>query len=519
MNKTMKIRAILGLSVLAIWGLTKELHAASADNVVTPVNQVFIQISKKMIPSVVNIFTTSTVKAPHWGDRGRTPGQPGDELWRRFFEEFLGEPFGGGVMPGPRGDGNRVMPQRKAMSLGSGFVIEKNSVGGLILTNNHVVEGADEIKVKFTEDVEEKESEAEIIGRDRELDIALLKVKTRRTLQPVVLGDSDKLEVGEWIAAVGNPFGHGHSVSHGIVSAKERSLPGTFGNYLQVDAPINPGNSGGPLVNLSGEVVGINNAIDARGPGIGFAIPVNMLKKVLEQLKTKGRVDRGYIGVNVQEFNSEIAKALKLDEDRRGPIVSDVVGGKPAARAGIKKSDVITEVAGKRVRTIGELLNTITNIPIGEKADVTVLRSDDGKVSEKKFKVDVEGRPDFRADAKGRHDNKGPDRPGKAEVAGITVEQIDSEIAGELGLPADYQGVVIKEIKPDSPGIEAGLERGDVIVDIKEAGKETRPVKKVEDFVRMLKGKKRFVLGIRTTDPDGEEVFEVRPLNLTGKKD
>jgi len=481
-------------------------HAASSDKSSELAN-IFVQISRKMIPSVVNVFTTASVRTPWNGAPG---GQ--DDLWRRFFEEYFGEPFQGGPQgPGIPGgpDGQGQMP--KAQSLGSGFVIEVSNTGGLILTNNHVIEGADEIKVKFTEAVDEKETDAEVVGRDATLDIAILKVKTRRKLQAVVLSDSDKLEVGEWIAAIGNPFGHGHSISHGIVSAKERTLPGGFGKYLQVDAPINPGNSGGPLVNLNGEVIGINNAIDARGPGIGFAIPINAVKNVLPQLKTKGKVERGYIGVSVDDLRPDLAKALKLDEGLKAPIITHVMPKQPADKAGLQAWDVITEVNEKSVHTSADLVGAITDIPVGEKAKVKVISSGKEKVVE----VEVAKRPD----PKDRRSTTKPQKPSKPQKGGrintgMVLEDIDEEVAQELGLPTNFKGVVVSQISPGGPAFTAGLQRGDVIIEV-----DRKPVKTVEGFYSVVRSKKTYLLRVRKTDESGREAFAVIALRLAATED
>lgn len=465
--------------------------------------QAFIQISRKLIPAVVNIFTTSTIKMPWAPPSEGGPGGP-DDLWRRFFEDFFGgEPFNGepGVPDGKRRPGPR------AQSLGSGFIIERTADGGIILTNNHVVEGADEIKIKFTEFSDEKESKADVIGRDADLDIAVLRVKTKRKLEPVALGDSDKLEVGEWIAAIGNPFGHGHSVTHGIVSAKERSLPGSFANYLQVDAPINPGNSGGPLVNLNGEVVGINNAIDARGPGIGFAIPINFVKAVLPQLKEKGRVDRGYIGINIEEMSSDLARQLKLDESEKGPIVTNVVVGEAAAKAGIQAYDVIVEVEGKRTRSPSELVAAITALPIGANAKIKVLRSGKPKI----FEVKVSQRPDGLRKVRPDREKKKGAKPRVPKVdTGMVLETVDAEVAKELGLSPKFRGVVVSQVTPMGPAHRAGLRRGDIILEV-----DRKPVRSEEEFHRLVNGKRNYLLRVRRQDEGGNEVFSVVTLKLS----
>lgn len=501
----------MGMKKLATFGSCLALtastiapaFAASSEGKID-VKNIFVDISKKLIPSVVNIFTTATVRMP-WGGGGQ--GNP-DDLWRKFFEEFFGEPFQappGGGGGGPRGQAP------KAQSLGSGYIIEATNTGGLILTNQHVVDGAEEIKVKFTEAVDEKESDAELVGSDPDLDVALIKVKTRRKLQAAVIGDSDKLEVGEWIAAVGNPFGHGHSVSHGIVSAKERTLPGGFGKYLQVDAPINPGNSGGPLVNLNGEVVGINNAIDARGPGIGFAIPINLVKNVLPQLKTKGKVDRGYIGVSVDDLRPDLAKTLKLDENLKAPIITNVMQGQPADKAGLQAYDVVTAVNGKAVHTAGDLVEMVTSIPVGESAKVTALRA--GK--EKTFVINVAKRPDLTHEKSPRGRKQQPKQQKGARInTGMVIDDIEPDVARELGLPETYQGIVVEQVAPGGQAFAAGLVRGDVILEV-----DRKPVKSVEQFYSMVKQKKTYLLRVRKQDENGRETFAVVALKLAASEE
>ena len=333
----------------------------------------FVQIADQVIPSVVNISTTKYLRTPRMTFR-----RGADDFWQRFFD-FDSIPQ----------DRDSI---RQPMSLGSGFVIEANGSSGLILTNYHVIADADAVSVKFTESETEKETPAEIVGRDPDLDLALLRVKTERKLQPVPMGDSDALKVGEWIAALGNPFGHGHSVSHGIVSAKARTLPGGFGKYLQVDAPINPGNSGGPLVNLRGEVVGINNAIDARGPGIGFAIPINSVKQVFSQLKDNGSVERVFIGINIGMMSPRLAKQLQVREDLSSPVVTHVLPGLSADRAGLKPYDVIISVDNTNVSTPDQLVEAITKVPVGKKVSLKVLRSG----QELTLAIPVMKRPDSR---------------------------------------------------------------------------------------------------------------------------
>lgn len=347
----------------------------------------YVNISERMMPSVVNIFTTKNMRTrPNRMWPGFQGGGPADEFFGQFFGDMEPQAYP------PRG-GRQPAPKSMPMALGTGFVIEafteSGTKGGLILTNHHVIAGADEVKVKFTEEDDENEVSAEVIGRDPELDIALLRVSTDRKLTPAALGDSDRLKVGEWIAALGNPFGHGHSMSHGIVSAKERGLPGGFGKYLQVDAPINPGNSGGPLVNLHGEVVGINNAIDARGAGIGFAIPVNSVKAILPRLKDGKDVERGYLGVQIMPLKAELARALRADVAPGTPVVADVMPGTPASKAGLEPYDIITEIGGRKIKSPAELMQAVLEVPVGQKLKAQVLRG--GK--QLNFDVPVAKRP------------------------------------------------------------------------------------------------------------------------------
>jgi serine protease Do len=320
----------------------------------------------------------------------RFPGQgsPGDDQFRRFFEEFFGGRLGENIpVPGQP----RMIPKKfektVPLALGTGFVIDASE--GLILTNHHVIQNAEEVKIQLVEEDQDL-IPAEIIGKDPELDVALLKVKTKMKLNSISLGDSDAIDVGEYVVAIGNPLGYGHSVSHGILSAKGRRNPEfKLGKYLQTDASINPGNSGGPLLNVKGEVIGINNAIDARAQGIGFAIPINMVKAILPQLKTKGSVSRGYLGVSAGDLNPETIEQLKLKPNTKGVLIVDLPKGQPADRAGLKPFDVITEVNGMKVMNAQDLTAQVTSIPVGQIAKISYLRN--GK--EKTIEVKVAERP------------------------------------------------------------------------------------------------------------------------------
>lgn len=496
-----------GLALLVItivtcaFGLTARGGAPGVDP------NVFVNLAKKIVPSVVNIQTLSVVRSPF--NRGGN-----DDLFRRFFEDFFRQ-HGGRVGPGaPQGPGDEddeggpsqgdPRTQPHAMSLGTGFIIDAS---GLILTNNHVVANADEIKVQFTEAADEQSTDGEVVGRDPELDLALIKVKSQRQMTPVALGDSDALEVGEYVIAVGNPFGQGHSVTHGIISAKERKAPDMMllANYLQTDAPINPGNSGGPLVNLKGEVIGINNAIDQRAQGIGFAIPISLVKKVLPQLRTKGTVSRGYIGVLVGELTPEIAAKMSLPKDARGPFVTHVYPDGPAAKAGVKPYDVISQFNGKPVHSATELINAVTAVPVGDSVSVLVRRG----TQEKTFNVKIAQRPGMpeQAKADGKHKKKS-DKPSRVD-AGMDLEDMTAETARELGVTDKPTGVVVTAITYGGPADKAGLMRGDIILEV-----DRKAIKDTDSFFAIVKSKKSYLLRVRRGDPQGRETFSVIVLDF-----
>jgi serine protease Do len=498
------IAAFVATGSLAIAGVS---YASSSS---APVDaNIFVNLSKKIVPSVVNISTTMTVKQQN----NMYPGSP-DDLFRKFFEDYFhhqqhagprggdqddqgGEDEDQGETPPPK-DGKK---QPNAMSLGTGFIIDSS---GLILTNNHVVADADEIKIAFTEDQDEKPVDGEVVGRDTELDIALIKVKTKREMTAVVLGDSDSTEVGEYVIAVGNPFGQGHSVTHGIISAKGRLAPDfPLTSYLQTDAPINPGNSGGPLVNLKGEVIGINNAIDQRAQGIGFAIPINVVKKILPQLRTKGTVSRGYIGVLVNELTPDVAQQLGVSKDLRAPFVTHVYPGDPADKAGLKTYDVIMTFNGKEIHSSAELIAAVTAVNVGDTVPIKVSRS--GKDVDLKIKVTQ--RPGATQVAEKKNGSKKKE-PSHIET-GMSLDEITPEVAHELGLTEKTHGVVVSSVAYGSAADKSGLVRGDVILEV-----NRKPVKDADAFYAIVKDKKSYLLRIRRMDQSGREAFAVIVLDL-----
>lgn len=456
---------------------------------------IFVDLSKKVVPSVVNIQAVSKGRRGYGKGGGQNGGQ--DEVFRKFFEDFLRN--GGRRAPSP--DDEEGGPAPEGMSLGTGFIIDAT---GLILTNNHVVNNADEIKIVFTEEEDEVPTDAKVVGRDPDLDLALIKVETTRKLTPVALGDSDALQVGEYVMAVGNPFGQGHSVTHGIISAKGRRSPDfALASYLQTDAPINPGNSGGPLLNLKGEVIGINNAIDARAQGIGFAIPINLAKAVLAQLKSTGSVARGYIGIQVNDLTSEIAKRIDSPKGIKGSFVAHVYPGEPAEKAGIRPYDIITQIDQKKISTANDLILAVTATRVGEVVKVKAIRA--GK--EREFDLRIALRPGSAPEKK-RALSPPKSELGKT-LSGMEVEELTPELAKEIGVRSNTKGVVVNDLRFDSPADKAGLTRGDVIVEI-----DRKSVRTENDFYRHLKAKKSYLIRVLRVSEDGQENFQVLVLDL-----
>ncbi|MBW2130921.1 MAG: DegQ family serine endoprotease [Deltaproteobacteria bacterium] len=398
------------------------------------VPKTFSKLAEEASPAVVNIRTVKTIKGGGQVFRHfmRPPMGPNDPF-NDFFEKFFGD------------EQQREFKQR---SLGSGFIIDKE---GYIVTNNHVIEDADEIRVQLRN---EKEYDAEIVGRDPNTDIALIKIKGPKDLPVLKLGDSDALKVGEWVVAIGNPFGLDHTVTAGIVSAKGRVIgAGPYDDFIQTDASINPGNSGGPLLNLNGEVIGINTAIVASGQGIGFAIPINMALGIVEQLRQKGEVTRGWLGVGIQDVKGEVAEYYGLKEGE-GVLVAQVFPGDPAEKAGIQPQDIILEVNEKKVGSSRELSRLIADIGVGEEARIKLLRN--GK--EEIITVTIAKREDTRVTA------EKPRNETESQI-GIQVADLTPEMANRLNLP-ETQGVVVVDVASGSKAEAAGIIQGDVIKEI-----------------------------------------------------
>lgn len=330
----------------------------------------FVELAKAINPSVVNISTSALAR--------RGPRDPMIEMLEKFY----------GVPQQDEGAWNNK-PQR--VGLGTGFIIRED---GLIVTNAHVIRDADIIEVQLTEG-SEKQYKAEVIGSDQRTDIALIKIKPDGKLPAVSLGTSKDLEVGEWVAAFGNPYGHGHTMTKGIISSKGRAIQ-EINKFplLQTDASINPGNSGGPLVNSKGQVVGVNSAIDARAQGIGFAIPIDEVKSILPQLEQRGSIRKGYLGIGPRDLDDQTVRFLRMDEDYRGSVIENVQPNGPADRAGLKIYDVITEVDGQRVKNAQDLIDIISDKEPTKKIKVKFFRNNKGRAIEKTAFVTIEERPD-----------------------------------------------------------------------------------------------------------------------------
>jgi serine protease Do len=435
--------------------------AGTKTDIVRMIPESFSSIAENVTPAVINVRTVKNIKGGgrvfrHFSGRPFDRGMPGDD----FFERFFGE-----------------RPQRdfKQRSLGSGFIIDKE---GYIVTNNHVIEDADKIRVILKDG---KEFDAEIIGRDTSTDLALIKIKPEIDLPALKFGSSDDLKVGEWVVAVGSPFGLAHTVTAGIVSAKGRVIgSGPYDDFIQTDASINPGNSGGPLLNMQGMVVGINTAIVAGGQGIGFAIPIDLAKGIINQLKKHGSVTRGWLGVGIQNLTEEIADYYGIKEVK-GAFVMEVFPGDPADIAGIKPKDIIVEVNGNAVESSRDLTGLIANIGVGEEVEIKVIRN--GK--KETYKVKIGKRKDEVASSGAIEQN---------DYLGIHVSDLTSETARRFDIQAE-RGVLVTDVDPDSKGEKAGVRAGDIIVevnrisvnDIKEYDREIQKIKSGEAIQLFIK--------------------------------
>ena len=404
----------------------------------------FAELAKKVQPAVVNISTTKVIKrrVPQMSPFGGGPQDPFEDFFNKYFE---------GV---PR--------EQRRNSLGSGFIINKD---GHILTNNHVVEGADEVLVTLADG---RKFKAAVAGTDPQSDLAVLKIKAGGDVPFLALGDSDKAEPGEWVMAIGNPFGFSHTVTVGVISAKGRLVEGenSYGKFLQTDASINPGNSGGPLFNGQGEVIGINSMIYGMGTGIGFAIPINLAKQMVPQLIAKGSVTRGWLGVAIQRVTPELAKSFKLDNEK-GALIADVYPGSPADKGGLKRGDIVTQFGDKPIEEPYDLTLFVAQTPVGKPSELTVLRA--GK--EMKLTVSVAKREEEKVSARAPG---APSEEAKSDALGLVVRSLRLDEQRESGLT---EGVVIQRVEPESSAEMSDVREGDLLLEI-----NGKPIKTVEDY-------------------------------------
>ncbi len=429
----------------------------------------FSGVVKKSSDGVVNISTTKLVtrQGPQFGQ---------EEFFKYFF---------GGELPdmNQRQSPQNPQNQYKTSALGSGFVI---NMQGYIVTNNHVIADADEIIIKFTNGAE---AEAVVVGADPLTDLALLKIDPRSKgvkLTPIVLGDSDKAEIGDWVVAIGNPLGLGGTVTAGIISAKDRVLGGgPYDNFMQTDAAINPGNSGGPLLNMDGEVVGVNTAIIQSAQGLGFAVPVNMLKDILDRLK-QGRVSRGWLGVTLQELNENLAMSFGLPAETVGVLVADVIAGDPADKAGLKAGDIIVGIDSETVEESRELINMIGAKNPNETVRLTIIRDGDRM----QLPVKLGERPMENAVAGG---NKQPEAPKDAPVS---VSSLSRE---EMKMLNISEGVKVTRVEPNSSVERSGLKPGDIVVWF-----NRKPVSTPQEFYKMyINVKDGDIIGLKVLTQTG----------------
>jgi serine protease Do len=430
--------ALVAALVLAFLAAGQPVSVAQAQPVPS-----FADLADRLSPSVVNISTAQTVDRPDRDGPQVPEGSPFEDLFRDFFE-----------------NGQPRSPQT-VQSLGSGFVI---SPEGYIVTNNHVIEGADEITANFADGTS---LPASLIGTDPKVDLALLKVEPEGPLPFVNFGDSDAARVGDWVLAIGNPFGLGGSVSAGIISARNRDInAGPYDDFIQTDAAINRGNSGGPLFNMDGEVVGVNSAIispSGGSIGIGFSIPANLAKGVIDQLREYGMTRRGWLGVRIQTVNDEMAEALGMDK-AMGALVADVTPGSPAGEGGVEPGDVIIKFDGSDVAEMRDLPRMVADTEVGKTVRVVVFRK--GKTQTLKVTIALLEEPGNGAAGKQPESGSGVSTELELTALGLTLDQLSDEARAQFGVPDDVTGVVVTGVAGGSVAAEKGVRPGDVIVEV-----------------------------------------------------
>ena len=445
-TRYMVVMVMIGL----LLGSGLPMATAAKNAPVRMVPQNFSALAETVSPAVVHIRVVKTVKSegPALGPFNRNPFGDNEQ-----FRDFFGHRFG----PQRR-------PEFKQPGLGSGFIIDK---AGYIVTNNHVVDGADSIKVILKD---ETEYNAEVIGRDPVTDIALIKIEAKHDLPSVPLGSSDNLKVGEWVTAIGSPFGLQYTVTAGIVSAKGRVIgSGPYDDFIQTDASINPGNSGGPLINMQGQVVGINTMIIAGGQGIGFAIPIDLAKGIITQLKTSGQVTRGWLGITIQDLKGQLAEYYGVS-GKTGVLVASVVPGDPADQAGIQPKDIITKINGEVVTTSRDLTKLAAKLGVGDTANVTILRNGKSKTLE----IQIGKRPMTMASTS---ESRQKEKQGEY---GFKVTDLTPEIARRFKIE-ETSGVIVVGVVPNSQADTAGVQQGDLIIEINH-----KDIGSVKDFKALI---------------------------------
>jgi serine protease Do len=432
-------------------------------------SKAFVSVVKATQPAVVNIRVEKSVKGS-----GGFPGTPDEMFNNPFFEHFFGPQT-------PRSPSRQYRQQGQ----GSGFIISRD---GFILTNNHVVEDADTITVRLSD---EREFKAKLIGTDPQSDVALIQINDSGRLPALTLGDSDALEVGEWVIAIGNPFGLSQTVTVGVVSATGRNRMGIneYESFIQTDAAINPGNSGGPLLNTRGEVVGINSALFSRTGGymgIGFAIPINMVKAIQGQLQKQGKVTRGWLGVAIQDVDENLAKSFDLKE-ARGILVSDVQADSPAASAGLRQGDVILRLDNIVLKDVSDLRNRVALIVPGTKATLRIIREG----QEKDIEIAIGEQPANLGAMAQKSDGTG-----MLSQFGLTLQNLTPEIAEQLGYEKSQTGVIISAVEPGSPAATAGLEAGNLIEEVNK--QKIGSIQQLQAELKKSSHPKRVLLRVRS---------------------
>jgi len=448
LNLSNFVVALVVVGLMLGTGFTMVDAAKNAPVQMVPKN--FADLADAVSPAVVHIKVEKVVQGNE-----RAFGLPGQNPFggNKQFKDFFGRHFG-----------EQRQPEFKRPGQGSGFIIDKS---GYIVTNNHVVEKADKITVILRD---ETQHDAEVIGLDPVTDIALIKIAVDRSLPSVQLGESAELRVGEWVAAIGSPFGLEYTVTAGIVSAKGRVIgSGPYDDYIQTDASINPGNSGGPLINMQGEVVGINTMIIAAGQGIGFAIPVDQARGIIAQLKSDGEVTRGWLGVTIQDLKGNLAEYYGV-EGNSGVMVIDVVPGDPADKGGVLPKDIITSVNGKKITTSRDLTNLAAGLAVGDTADVSILRGGESKT----LQIKIGRRPITLAAASQNQ------REQKKSEYGFEVTELTPEIARRFNVN-ETAGVIVVGVAPNSKADAAGVKKGDVIIEV-----NRQNVESVREFKDLL---------------------------------